>query len=245
MSVDTRTRPINGAGPADAASFFEGPWRDAAARHGSRAAEDAARLGLPPLTIRVEDAAWTLRPARDGIDVVPEAAGAGTSTSIDSGPAITLDSSAFADLFCERRTALGLVIGGRVEGDPTSNDVFCAWDPVFRSVLDGRGVYRPGDISLLARDGSRLDLGQRFRLGQAQDDAAQFLGGAGFLLLRDVFTQEEMDAVDADLRVAVEAARPGDGTSWWASTRSGEAYPCRILDFAQQSPALRALIAGE
>ena len=45
--------------------------------------------------------------------------------------------------------------------------------------------------------------------------------------------------------VAVEAARPDDGTSWWAKTRSGETYPCRILDFAQQSPALRALIADE
>ena len=54
-----------------------------------------------------------------------------------------------------------------------------------------------------------------------------------------------MDAVDADLSAAVATARPGDGTSWWASTRGGEAYPCRILDFAQQSPALRALIAGE
>ena len=54
-----------------------------------------------------------------------------------------------------------------------------------------------------------------------------------------------MDAVDADLRAAVETARPGDGTSWWASTGSGEAYPCRILDFAQQSPALRDLIAGK
>ena len=54
-----------------------------------------------------------------------------------------------------------------------------------------------------------------------------------------------MDAVDADLRSAVEAARPDDGTSWWAKTRNGEAYPCRILDFAEQSPALRALIGDD
>ncbi len=41
------------------------------------------------------------------------------------------------------------------------------------------------------------------------------------------------------------AARPDDGTSWWATTRAGEAYPCRILDFAQKSPALLALIADD
>src|ERR1700722_14047782 len=114
MSVDTRTRPINGAGPADPASFFEETWRDAAAHHGARAAEDAAGLGLSPLTIRVEDEAWTLQPATNGIDVVPDSGGA------DTGAPVTLDRAAFADLFCERRTALGLVIGGRVEGDPAS-----------------------------------------------------------------------------------------------------------------------------
>ena len=237
MSVDTRTRPINGSGPADPASFFEGAWCEAAARHGRRAAEDATRLGLSPITIRVDDAAWTLRPAVDAIDVVSGSAGSTASVS--------LDRAAFADLFSERRTALGLVVGGRAEGDPASNNAFCAWDPVLRSLLDGRTVYRPGDVSLLSRDGSPLDLEQRFRLGEAPADAAHFLEESGFLLLRDVFTEAEMDAVDADLSAAVGTARPGDGTSWWASTRNGEAYPCRILDFAQQSPALRALIAGE
>jgi Phytanoyl-CoA dioxygenase (PhyH) len=237
MRVDKRTRPINGAGPADPPSFFEGAWRDAAARHGTRAAEDAARLGLAPITIRVDDDAWTLQPAADRIDVVSGTAGA-TAT-------VALDRTAFADLFCERRTAMGLVIGGRIEGNAASNDAFCAWDPVLRSLLDGRAVYRSGDVSLLARDGSPLDLEQRFRPGEAPAEAAHFLGEAGYLLLQDFFTEVEMDAVDADLRAAVGAARPGDGTSWWASTRNGETYPCRILDFAQQSPALRDLIAGE
>ena len=195
MSVDTRTRPIKGDGPADPASFFEGAWCEAAARHGARAAEDAARLRLPPIVIRVDDTAWTLQPTTDSIDVVPGSA--------DATASVTLDRAAFADLFCERRTALGLVIGGRTEGDPASNDAFCAWDPVLRSLLDGRAVYRPGDVSLLARDGSPLDLGQQFRLGQAPADAAHFLGEAGFLLLQDVFTEEEMAAVDADLRAAV------------------------------------------
>ena len=83
MSVDTRTRPINGSGPADPASFFEGAWCEAAARHGRRAAEDATRLGLPPITIRVDGAAWTLRPAADAIDVVPGSAGSTASVSLD------------------------------------------------------------------------------------------------------------------------------------------------------------------
>ncbi len=237
MSVDTRTRAVNGTGPADPASFFEGGWCEAVAHHGVRAAEDAARLGLPPITMQVDDAQWTLRLGAKGIDVVPGNA--------DTTLSVALDSTAFADLFCERRTALGLVIGGRVEGDAASNEAFCSWDPVLRSLLDGRAVYRPGDVSLHASDGTSLELEQRFRLGQRQDEAAHFLEEAGFLLLQDAFTEAEMDAVDADLRSAVEAARPDDGTSWWAKTRDGEPYPCRILDFAQQSPVLRSLVADE
>jgi hypothetical protein len=223
MSADTRTRPINGIGPVDPASFFEGAWCEAVALYGVRAAEDATRLGLAPIAIEVDDARWRLQPGSRGIDA--------------------LDPSAFADLFCERRTALGLVIGGRVQGDAVSTEAFCAWDPVLRSLLDGRSVYQPGDVSLQAPDGSPLDLEERFRLDHSPTEAAHFLAEAGFLLLEDVFTEEEMDAVDAELMAAVEGASPGDGSSWWAKTAAGEAYPCRILDFAQKSPALRELIA--
>jgi hypothetical protein len=237
MSVDTRTRPADAVGPADPDTFFKGAWCEAAARHGARAAEDAARLGLPPITLRGQGDPWTLHPHAKGIDAVPGAMGSDLSVAIDA--------SAFADLFCERRTALGLVIAGRVEGDPASNDAFCAWEPVLRSLLDGRAVYRPGDISLQSRDGSPLDLNQRFRLGHETAETAHFLAEAGFLLLRDVFTEAEMDEVDADLRSAVRSARTDDGTSWWATTGSGETYPCRILDFAQKSAALRALISDD
>ena len=234
-SVDTRTRSMNTAGPIDPAIFWEGEWRDALARNGARAAADATRLGLAPISIAVDGDAWTLRRGDGTIEVGRGRAGA------DLRVALTRD--AFADLICERRTALGLVIGARVEGDPASNEAFCAWDPVLRSALDGRGVYRPGDVALRALDGSPLALDQQFRLGERTAEAAHFLAEAGFLVLRGVLTDEEVDALDADLARSVDGARPDDGASWWAATSTGERYPCRILDLAQQSPALRALVA--
>jgi Phytanoyl-CoA dioxygenase (PhyH) len=235
MSVDMRTRPINAEGPADPASFFEIDWPDAVARNGPRAAAEAAQLGLGPLSVRVEDDAWTIHPRGKTLEVVRGPVG--------TAPCVTLDRPAFADLFCERRTALGLVIGGRVvTGDPAANDAFCAWDPVLRSLLDGRPVYQPGLVTLRSPDGSPLRLEQRFQLGDEAGGAAHFLAETGFLLLKGVFTDAEMDEVDADLARAVAAARVEDGASWWATTRSGERYPCRILDLAPQSPAVQALI---
>jgi hypothetical protein len=233
-----RTRPINAEGPVDPELFFEVDWRDAVARNGRRAAADAARLALGPLAIRVEGDVWTIEPRGETIDVVP-----GLVES--AAPVVTLDRPAFADLFCERRTALGLAVAGRVSGDPVSSGAFDAWDPVLRSLLDGRPVHQSGEVTLRSPDGSPLELDQRFRLGEQTSVAAHFLAEAGFLLLQDVFTDSEMDAVDADLARAVDTARIEDGSSWWATTRTGERYPCRILDFAEQSPALRALIADE
>jgi hypothetical protein len=234
-SVDTRTRPVGASSPVDPAAFWDGEWRDALARNGARAAADAERLDLPPLAIVIDGDAWTLRRGEQTLEAVPGREAATLQ--------ISLDRDAFADLVHEKRTALGLVIGARVNGDPESNEAFCAWDPVLRSALDARGVYRPGDVMMRALDGSPLDLDQRFRLGDHPAEASHFLAVAGFLLVQNVFTDEEMDAVDAELALAVDAARPDDGESWWAATRTGERYPCRILEFARKSESLRALLA--
>ena len=233
--VDIRTRPVGVTPSIDPDDFWAGPWNEAIKRNGDRANSDARYLALPPIAIAVGERVWTLRRGVDTLEVVPGC----ESSSLR----VAIDEDAFSELMQEQRTALGLVIGDRVVAEPMANALFCAWDPVLRSVLDGRGVYRAGDVTLQSTDGTALDLDQQYRLGESVDDAAHFLAEAGFLVLQNVFTEAEMDAVDADLARAVEDARPDDGTSWWATTRAGDQYPCRIIDFAQRSDALRDLLA--
>ena len=233
-SVDTRTRNVGRAASVDPATFWAHEWSDAIARHGERAAIDADWLELPPIAIAVDDDVWTLRRGSGDIEVVP-----GRHASLQVG----IDDDAFAELVGEQRTALGLVIGARVTGEGESNGAFCAWDPVLRSVLNGRAVYRPGDVTLRALDGTPLDLDQRFRFGERPAEAAHFLAEAGFLLLAGVFSEGELDAVDADLARAVATVKPDDGASWWATTSTGDHYPCRILDFARRSESLCELLA--
>ena len=234
-SIDTRTRSVGEPAVVDPTEFFAQTWHDALDRNGARAALEAESLGLPPLALAIdEDDVFTLRHRGSNLEAVVGHDGAELG--------VTLDRAAFSELVAEERTALGLVVGGRVDGDPAASNAFCAWDPVLRSVLDGRAVYRSGTVTLRDRDGAPLDLDQRFRLGDDDDRVAHFLAETGFALLRGVFTGDEMDAVDADLARAVANASPDDGASWWAATRDGARYPCRILDLADQSPALRALI---
>jgi hypothetical protein len=232
-SVDVRTRDRRHAGTVDPAAFWAGDGAAALDRHGERAAEDAVLLDLDPLTIRVDGDPWTLQVSTDGLEVL---AGHEVDAVVD------LDREAFTDLVREERTGLGLVIAGRAAGAGPAHELFCAWDPVLRSLLDGRHLHRPGDVTLHAPDGTSLDLEQRFDLRAGSEAAAHFLAEAGFVLLQDVFTEAELDGLDADLAAAVDGARPDDGASWWAATDVGERYPCRILDLVEQSPRLRALL---
>lgn len=232
-SIDTRTRPTRGSLSVDVAAFWTTEWSRAIAANGKRAAHDAERLEVAPLALVVEGDAWTIRRGDRTIDVAP---GCDPTT-----PQVALDVDAFADFVHERRTALGLAIAGRVDGADDAMAAFMAWDPVFRSALDGRGVYRPGDVTLRELDTSPLNLNQRFRAGDRPAEAAHFLAEAGFLLLQGVFTGDEIDAIDADLVRATGEAQPSDGQSWWAATATGERYACRILDFADRSATLRKL----
>jgi hypothetical protein len=231
-SIDARThrRGMDRVEPAD---FWEGGWAVAVEQRGEPAARDAEVLGLEPVTIRTDGQDWSLRTRAGRVEATPGA---------PEGLLVQLDRAAFNDLVQERKSAFGLAIAGRVSGDDRSVHMFCAWDPVLRSVLDGRSLYRPGEVTLEALGGGRLDLDQAFELDGPGGEAAHFLAEAGFLHLKDVFTDDEMAAIDADLTTAVEGARPDDGVSWWATTKPGVRYPCRILDFVTKSESLRRLL---
>ena len=50
----------------------------------------------------------------------------------------------------------------------------------------------------------------------------------------------EVDEADGPFH-AVAAARADDGESWWAATKTGDRYPCRILNFERKSDSLQAM----
>ena len=124
-SVDTRTRPVGESSPVDAASFWETEWLSALERNGARAASDAERLELPPLAIAVDGEVWTLRRGDRTLEVV-----AGSDAT---ALRVSLDADGFTDLVHERRTAIGLGIAARVDGEGNANAAFWAWDAVLRS----------------------------------------------------------------------------------------------------------------
>jgi hypothetical protein len=232
-SVDFRTRTLSGAAElVEPTEFWQVDWPEALRRNGRRAAADASRLALAPLSLEVEGQVTTLCVRGDELHAVDGEV---------ADRKVALDRAAFADFVGDRKSAMGLLVADRVRGDGKSRGLFSAWDPVLRSALDGRGVYRPGEVALRDAEGSPLDLGRTFRLVEEAAQAAHFLAETGFLLLKNVFDEEQLSRLDTDLARSVDAVRPDDGEAWWATTADGGDYPCRILNFARKSAAFREL----
>jgi phytanoyl-CoA dioxygenase PhyH len=125
-----------------------------------------------------------------------------------------------------------------------SSDDLARWDPVMRSLRDGVPVCEPGQIDFTGSDGSQLDLHRSFRLDDDPSHVGRFLSQTGYLHLRSVFSDEEMEAVSDELDGAISSAERDDGQSWWARTDEGW-YPSRILGFNRKSPTLRELLKSD
>ncbi|NND69592.1 MAG: hypothetical protein HKN19_18515 [Halioglobus sp.] len=235
-SMDRRTRSAHIHESISLGAFLAGEWSDALARNGPRAAADASRLGLTPLTIEVEGDYWTLAVADNTL---------GPHSAEPVAARVCIDLSAFDDLVSNRKTAMGLLVHQRVAGGDSAMALFNQWDPVLRSVLDDWHVYAPGEIALAAQDGTPLNVNQVFTLDDDRDLLAHFFSEAGFLLLKNVLTDAELTQLDGEFTTAVTAAEPGDGQSWWAQTGTGEDYSCRVLNFARKSPTLQRLMQDE
>jgi hypothetical protein len=235
-TTDLRTRADDDTVAVDVDTFVRDVLTERVERNGRDADRGAALLGLGPLTLQVDGEPLTLAPTGQGIEV---------SRAIGADAVASMDRDAFGELVQDTASTFGLQMTGRAQIGEGGVDDFVAWEPVLRTLLDGRAVYEPGSITFRDRRGADLDLHRSFTLDDDPDEIGHFLAEAGYLHLAGVFTEDEMAAVAADLDAAGARAQRDDGASWWAQTEQGEWYAARILGFNQHSPALRELLHDE
>jgi hypothetical protein len=236
ITVDARTRFVNDAVSLDPVTFVDEHVPAIADARVIDAGRAAARLGLAPLTLRVDGEPLTFR-LRDDRLVVERRA--------DDALVVLVDGAAFSDLMQDVASTFGAHMSGRATVEQGSVDAFLEWEPVLRCLLDGRPVYEAGSVAFHDRTGAPLDLQRSFSLDDDPAEVGQFLAEAGYLHLEHVFSEAEMGAVSAELDDAIARAERDDGASWWARTAAGQWYPARILGFNQQSPALRELLHSD
>ena len=237
MTLDVRTRRAVDVRALSADELFDTLLPEACAAHGDLAARGMAVLDLPSLGLEVGGTEITLAPANGRIGLRP-----GTA---DAGTVVALDPDALSDLVQDTASTMGLAMNARARITRGDMNDWVGWEPNLRALLDGRPVHEPGAVTFTDRDGRPLDLTRSFTHGDDPADMAHFLTQAGFLLLRDVFSEAEMDALAADIDLWIGRATPDDGDSWWATDEQGVNQAVRVLCFTEKSETLRTLVADE
>lgn len=170
-------------------------------------------------------AAYTYRSA--GGDLLVQR-GDGAETEVE------LADDAFDDLMSEAWSVFGLLYADRVSVRRGDFNTFARWEAPLQSLWFGRPIYGSDTVAAL----SGLDVTRTFTLADDDADLRAFLATAGFLVLRGVFTAEEVATFNAIIAEQKERSSPGDGRSWWATRADGEEVCCRLTYLAQRSPEL-------
>jgi ectoine hydroxylase-related dioxygenase (phytanoyl-CoA dioxygenase family) len=196
--------------------------------------------GLPSIAIRIAESGESARyvpRAGDApaIGIYPDDAGAEL--------VVRLGVRAWSGLVHDVETPASLVYHGEVEAIRGDLMDFVRWEPVLRAMYTGRPVYDPAAVDLRDRRGAPLDPARGFTLAEIErepEEAAHFLRVVGYLLVKGVFSPDEVEAFRSAAAALREAARPDDRASWWARDAAGAPVLCRVLRGGTQ-PVLRAL----
>jgi ectoine hydroxylase-related dioxygenase (phytanoyl-CoA dioxygenase family) len=212
------------------AGDFDAFHRDElAARLASAAGRAAARdvRDAPALAFVLDDGrAWRFVPGAGTIRLEPG----------DDAPVVAvLQEAAWRDFVTERATAAGLVYGGRVRFARGAHADLERWEPALRALFDGRSIFDP------AADPVDGDPAWRGTLADPDATLRAFLHAMGYLHVRAVFGRDEIARLAAVVAARQAAARPGDGRSWWATTRAGAQVLCRLIYLGLDEPAIAAL----
>ncbi len=204
--------------------------------NGALAASDAAQLGTIAFRIAGTETGYTYRST--GADVVVEAGDLGADTVIE------LSQESWDGLVGDVETAPGLLYSDRVSC-PVGNPLrFVRWEPALRAMFHGRPIYPPQGLALVDRHGAPLDVKRSFVLDDDRADMADHLEVAGYLLVKGVFSADEVRRLDDATGRLRSGAVEGDGRSWWGRNSAGEAVLCRVTHAARE-PALRELCTDE
>jgi Phytanoyl-CoA dioxygenase (PhyH) len=235
MPVDMRTRRDDQRGEVDPTSFFEHDLPEALEAHSAFVLPGLRFLSPRPLAIEVDGPAWTLEFVDDHVAITP---------SVRDGVAhVRLQRDQFADIVQDQATFMSFWAANSLDQPSGSVGHLLDWWLVLRAALDGRPIYVPGSLTFRDRNGAPLDLARSFSLDDDPAEMQNFLEEAGFLHIRNVFTEDEMARMSADMDAAAPSYNADDGRSWWARTDRGETRLVRMRGFEQHSPAARELLA--
>lgn len=236
MSVDMRSRDDSTANESttDVGKFFHHTLPAALDQHRALLAPGIRHLALKPFAIEVEGQSWSLTCNQDRVDIAEGVAPGAAHTR--------LSREDFHGLVIDWFTPMTFFTGGTLDMlSGELGDFLNCW-LVLRGALDGKAIHVPGELNFVDQRGHPLNLQQSFDLDDDPAERAHFLREAGFLHLKQVFSEAEMARISTDMDAAAPRYSDGDGNSWWARTADGEQRLVRMQRFDQHSSTTQQLL---
>lgn len=189
--------------------------------------------GLPPIALRTPDGhAWTYRPGETGLELQRGDRNAKTVVELDEG--------VWQGLRDGMETPMGILLFGKgriVSGDGGD---FVGWEPALRVLYERLPLYDPR-ASLVGRAGVEIDPTRSFFPDDDPEVMADFLRATGFILVREVVSPGEIEALLEAAERLRAAARQHDPMSWWGQHEDGRTIVTRVLN-GGTDPRIRALL---
>jgi hypothetical protein len=187
---------------------------------------------LRPLAVGLEDGrAYTYVPCGNTFTVEPGAERAHTAVRLGLG-----DWCAFA---WELRSSFALLYAKELEVVRGSFGQMARWEPPLRVAFDNQDLYDLDDPApVLDAAGDPLDCTKAFTLDDPPAEIADFLERVGFVHLRGVMDAHEIAALNAEVALAIERARPDDRRSWWTTVDGREV--CNRINYLNDQSELIA-----
>ncbi|MEJ6739747.1 MAG: phytanoyl-CoA dioxygenase family protein, partial [Actinomycetota bacterium] len=146
----------------------------------------------------------------------------------------------------EMWSVFGLLYGERLSLETGSFEHLVAWEPVLQALWFDRPIYAATESSdFVGRDGKPLSLTQSFTLDDDADEMAHFLQTCGYLVLRNVFSAEEIAAMNEVVEREQQSSTPDDKRSWWATDSDGNEVCCRVTYLAERDQVFADLAVDD
>jgi len=158
----------------------------------------------------------------------------------DADFAVTLSHEDWVGLVSDMETVPGILYGDRLLDKRGDMMQFMRWEPVLRALYTGLPIYQPGAIRLRDPQGRTLDPWSMFDLSDSDQAMRDFLEAAGYLLVKGVFSEDEVFGFRHWTRELARQAQQGDQLSWWGKSATGKSVLCRCLN-AGSLPAFGGL----
>jgi Phytanoyl-CoA dioxygenase (PhyH) len=206
---------------------------DLATNRGALVAHDLR--GAPALAFEIDDGtSFTWKATEHSVAVVE-----GTD---EASTVIALSEETFSEHVNELLTASGAARTGRARVRRGSLDGWQRWEPAIQALCSGRPVYGPEVwADLVDRDGRPLDLLRSFTVDDDEVELRDFLAVTGYLHVKHVFRDDEVERYAAEVEHVRSLTTPGDPFSWWSIDSAGREVVTRINYLGRHSDVLTEL----